>query len=181
MLPTQRFDTDDDRGVSPVIGVILMVAITVILAAVIASFVLGLGQGNDPAPTPTIESNFASEELAFDVTGGDDFDADVATVQYSVTINDTTTNSNDEITGEEAITNTGETIADDGSSELDSGTEELTFDGSDVDEITAGNSFSFSLSSDAVDNDVEITAWEVEVVWNPSDSDSQIIYSDSSN
>jgi flagellin-like protein len=31
--------------VSPVIGVILMVAITVILAAVIASFVLGLGPG----------------------------------------------------------------------------------------------------------------------------------------
>jgi len=33
----------DDDAVSPVIGVILMVAITVILAAVIASFVLGLG------------------------------------------------------------------------------------------------------------------------------------------
>ncbi|MEF8907445.1 MAG: type IV pilin N-terminal domain-containing protein [Haloarculaceae archaeon] len=35
---------DEDRGVSPVIGVILMVAITVILAAVIATFVLGLGE-----------------------------------------------------------------------------------------------------------------------------------------
>lgn len=34
----------EDRGVSPVIGVILMVAITVILAAVIAAFVLDLGQ-----------------------------------------------------------------------------------------------------------------------------------------
>ncbi|MEM4279693.1 MAG: type IV pilin N-terminal domain-containing protein [Archaeoglobaceae archaeon] len=33
----------DEKGVSPVIGVILMVAITVILAAVIASFVFGLG------------------------------------------------------------------------------------------------------------------------------------------
>jgi flagellin-like protein len=32
-----------DRAVSPVIGVILMVAITVILAAVIGTFVLGLG------------------------------------------------------------------------------------------------------------------------------------------
>jgi flagellin-like protein len=32
---------EDERGVSPVIGVILMVAITVILAAVIATFVLG--------------------------------------------------------------------------------------------------------------------------------------------
>ncbi|WP_115862886.1 type IV pilin [Halorussus litoreus] len=35
--------TDDD-AVSPVIGVILMVAITVILAAVIGTFVLDLGQ-----------------------------------------------------------------------------------------------------------------------------------------
>ncbi len=34
----------DDGAVSPVIGVILMVAITVILAAVIGTFVLGLGQ-----------------------------------------------------------------------------------------------------------------------------------------
>ena len=33
----------DEKGVSPVIGVILMVAITVILAAVIASFVFGMG------------------------------------------------------------------------------------------------------------------------------------------
>lgn len=34
---------NDDSAVSPVIGVILMVAITVILAAVIGTFVLGLG------------------------------------------------------------------------------------------------------------------------------------------
>ena len=34
---------DNERAVSPVIGVILMVAITVILAAVIGTFVLGLG------------------------------------------------------------------------------------------------------------------------------------------
>jgi len=45
----------DDDAVSPVIGVILMVAITVILAAVIASFVLGLGnQAQQGAPTATI-------------------------------------------------------------------------------------------------------------------------------
>jgi len=50
-MPDTNFDHDwlpsrngwassDQRGVSPVIGVILMVAITVILAAIIASFVL---------------------------------------------------------------------------------------------------------------------------------------------
>ncbi|ADB60844.1 Protein of unknown function DUF1628 [Haloterrigena turkmenica DSM 5511] len=35
--------SEDERAVSPVIGVILMVAITVILAAVIAAFVLDMG------------------------------------------------------------------------------------------------------------------------------------------
>jgi len=42
----------DEKGVSPVIGVILMVAITVILAAVIASFVFGLGGTLKPVKTP---------------------------------------------------------------------------------------------------------------------------------
>ncbi|WP_247729495.1 type IV pilin [Halovivax limisalsi] len=37
----------DERGVSLVIGVILMVAITVILAAVIAAFVMGIGPGGE--------------------------------------------------------------------------------------------------------------------------------------
>jgi len=43
MKLTDLFDNEEDRAVSPVIGVILMVAITVILAAVIGTFVLGLG------------------------------------------------------------------------------------------------------------------------------------------
>ena len=50
--------TADDRGVSPVIGVILMVAITVILAAVIGTFVLGLGDsiGNSATAGITVEN-----------------------------------------------------------------------------------------------------------------------------
>ncbi|WP_077067764.1 type IV pilin [Haloarcula rubripromontorii] len=53
----------DDDAVSPVIGVILMVAITVILAAVIASFVLGLG---DQAQQATPQASFS-----FDYEGGE--------------------------------------------------------------------------------------------------------------
>jgi len=49
---------DDDDAVSPVIGVILMVAITVILAAVIASFVLGLGQQNQNAPQASFSMDY---------------------------------------------------------------------------------------------------------------------------
>jgi len=46
---------NDDRGVSPVIGVILMVAITVILAAVIGTFVLGLGDNlGDSTPQASL-------------------------------------------------------------------------------------------------------------------------------
>jgi flagellin-like protein len=48
-------ETDDSRAVSPVIGVILMVAITVILAAVIGTFVLGLGDNIDSAPQASID------------------------------------------------------------------------------------------------------------------------------
>ena len=47
----------DERGVSPVIGVILMVAITVILAAVIGSFVLGIGGDIEAAPQASLSLN----------------------------------------------------------------------------------------------------------------------------
>jgi flagellin-like protein len=61
----------DDDAVSPVIGVILMVAITVILAAVIATFVLGLGdQVSNTAPQ-------ASFGFDWDGEGGSDEAADL--------------------------------------------------------------------------------------------------------
>jgi flagellin-like protein len=72
--------TDDD-AVSPVIGVILMVAITVILAAVIAAFVLGLGDTNDVAPNTSFEYDFdasGSSPYSLDVRvrSGDTFNSD---------------------------------------------------------------------------------------------------------
>ncbi|MCX9085264.1 MAG: type IV pilin N-terminal domain-containing protein [Candidatus Methanoperedens sp.] len=48
-----KFERNED-AVSPVIGVILMVAITVILAAVIAAFVFNLGGSQQKAPTASI-------------------------------------------------------------------------------------------------------------------------------
>ena len=69
----------EERAVSPVIGVILMVAITVILAAVIGSFVLGLaGDVSEAAPTAQISFEYDSD--ANDVTlihdGGSSFESD---------------------------------------------------------------------------------------------------------
>ncbi|MFC7115835.1 type IV pilin [Natronoarchaeum sp. GCM10025703] len=60
---------DDERAVSPVIGVILMVAITVILAAVIGAFVIGIG--DDQQEVPTASFNFdqsGSSPVEVDVT-----------------------------------------------------------------------------------------------------------------
>jgi flagellin-like protein len=63
---------EDDDAVSPVIGVILMVAITVILAAVIATFVLGLGE----QVSQTAPSTSFTFDLDEDVDGtADDEDA----------------------------------------------------------------------------------------------------------
>lgn len=77
---------NDDDAVSPVIGVILMVAITVILAAVIASFVLGLG---DQAQQQTPQASFAFDyEQGTSVTvthdGGDTIQAKEIYIRGSI-------------------------------------------------------------------------------------------------
>ena len=80
---------DDESGVSPVIGVILMVAITVILAAVIATFVLGLGdQISDTSPSATISVEWdgqttPSDDIVLTLTheGGQEINPD--TVEFS--------------------------------------------------------------------------------------------------
>ena len=69
-MKLKQFFADDD-AVSPVIGVILMVAITVILAAVIASFVLGLGDQNNPAPTTDFNFEYDSSAGELTITHGD--------------------------------------------------------------------------------------------------------------
>jgi flagellin-like protein len=61
-MQLKRILSDDD-AVSPVIGVILMVAITVILAAVIATFVLGLGeQVSSTAPTASFTFEYNEDD-----------------------------------------------------------------------------------------------------------------------
>ncbi|WP_084777784.1 type IV pilin, partial [Natrialba sp. SSL1] len=60
---------EEERAVSPVIGVILMVAITVILAAVIAAFVLDLGDsvGQEAQAGVTIEVDEENNEVQIEV------------------------------------------------------------------------------------------------------------------
>ena len=75
-LKTLLQSDESDRAVSPVIGVILMVAITVILAAVIGTFVLGLGD--------SVSQN-QSAGVSIDKSGGS---------TYSVTITSLGPNTN---------------------------------------------------------------------------------------
>lgn len=64
---------DDEQAVSPVIGVILMVAITVILAAVIATFVLGLGeQVSETAPQASFSFDYEEGASAGPTCDGTD-------------------------------------------------------------------------------------------------------------
>jgi flagellin-like protein len=58
---SQHTQTHDQRAVSPVIGVILMVAITVILAAVIGAFVLEIGDQQETAPNTSFDSEQYTE------------------------------------------------------------------------------------------------------------------------
>ncbi|MFC5134271.1 MULTISPECIES: type IV pilin [Haloferacaceae] len=95
MKPSNLFNSDD-RAVSPVIGVILMVAITVILAAVIGTFVLGLGDSlGDSQPTAQLsvdvneDSAANSATVSIEHTGGDSLESDTVRVIVDDTGNDT--------------------------------------------------------------------------------------------
>jgi flagellin-like protein len=86
----RQWTDESDRAVSPVIGVILMVAITVILAAVIGSFVLGIG--GDISETPqvrlavsdasdTIDTGGTADALfVIEHSGGDTIESDKLTL-----------------------------------------------------------------------------------------------------
>ena len=83
----------DEGAVSPVIGVILMVAITVILAAVIGTFVLGLGdQIKTTTPSAQVDYEFSSTWEA-----GVDTPTDNISVVVSHTGGDALTNKTIEI------------------------------------------------------------------------------------
>ena len=122
----ERLRTDDDRAVSPVIGVILMVAITVILAAVIASFVLGLGDTDDPAPNIAFSSEGDNESFEISITSGDS-SADAENLKIEGDVEDGATWENG--TNDDLSAGTSVTFDDDGDADV-----ELDEDGLDDDE-----------------------------------------------
>ncbi|SDM94340.1 flagellin N-terminal-like domain-containing protein [Halogranum gelatinilyticum] len=116
------FNTDD-RAVSPVIGVILMVAITVILAAVIGTFVLGLGDSvSDTSPQASLSFDYTADaaDSTIEVThsGGDAIpESATLTLNSDVAALDTTDELGSELTvgdtrtvGIDAELETGDTL-----------------------------------------------------------------------
>jgi flagellin-like protein len=132
---------EDDAAVSPVIGVILMVAITVILAAVIGTFVLQLGnQVGDTSPTASTsfdQSVGNTDEIEVVHDGGDSLNSDNIEFVYQNRDSDT-----DEVDGSYA----GTWADGDG-------------------EITAGESVLVSLTDDFDSGD------KLQVVWKSDDGE----------
>ncbi|WP_207586963.1 type IV pilin [Halomontanus rarus] len=69
---------EEERAVSPVIGVILMVAITVILAAVIAAFVLDLGQSQSASAAAGFQFDEDGTDVDVTMISADRLDEDTA-------------------------------------------------------------------------------------------------------
>ena len=81
-IQQKEANDDSERAVSPVIGVILMVSITVILAAVIGVFVLEFGSSvSDSPPTVQFDMTVNSDNNAKILhEGGDVFEADSVSI-----------------------------------------------------------------------------------------------------
>ena len=61
---------EDKTGVSPIIAIILMVAITVVLAATIYVWVSGFGGGGGSEIAMSIDQNSHTDDGVFDATEG---------------------------------------------------------------------------------------------------------------
>jgi flagellin-like protein len=141
----------DDEAVSPVIGVILMVAITVILAAVIGAFVLGIGGSQETVPQATFGFDYGYNggstpaELKVSHQGGAEINGDQ--LFLTVTSNQTASEISDVVWTSGSTPNLG------GSST-----------------VTAGSSITYTPGS----NDADLES--ATLVWKSSQSDqSQVV------
>lgn len=93
MVPTPT----SDRGVSPVIGVVLMVAITIILAAAIGAFVFDLTPTDEQSPLATVSIEEADDTGSVTLVhdGGDTLDLD----DHTLVVDGSVTAGNDSMEG----------------------------------------------------------------------------------
>jgi len=176
---------DDDRAVSPVIGVILMVAITVILAAVIGTFVLGLGD-QVQSTTPQASFGFDAGTTDIQVDGGSNHE-EVKTVTVTHESGDTIDAANIglSVNGETAYAADGNDTADTFTGDVSAGVSVTIVGATDVEVDTgsSGDVYNYIDAEDRLDieesggtNVAEGVGLEsgdtVRVVYNSPDSDS---------
>jgi flagellin-like protein len=146
----------DDDAVSPVIGVILMVAITVILAAVIGTFVLGLGEQTATAPQASF--SFDYENNSADAAG--DGEGDVLRITHE---------SGSQIAADRLSVAITDAVDGAGNSEELTGGEPTIPDPMNAGKTIEVNDTSFSQPSGAdsniPDNDISLASATVRLVW----------------
>ena len=100
MINTERHSKvyrTPDRGVSPVIGVVLMVAITIILAAIIGAFVIQFSPTDDEvSPIATITIEPTDGNLTLHHQGGDELSLD----EFTLLVDGDAENGNTSMTGQ---------------------------------------------------------------------------------
>jgi flagellin-like protein len=80
-----EFEPSDDRGLSPVIGVILLVGITVILVAVVGGLVTDFGSDIEVAPNAQFNADFGTNDnITITHGSGDDINPDNVAFEYTL-------------------------------------------------------------------------------------------------
>lgn len=127
---------EEDRAVSPVIGVVLMVAITVILAATIGTFVLGLG---DQVQSQAPQTSFSFDHTQDTSDPGDELD-----------VTHDAGDSIDATRVEIVVSGAGDHVDDDGA-DLQSANDWQSLDPASTDEITAGSTVTLTKANFTAD------------------------------
>lgn len=70
-----RLFRDSDRAVSPVVGIMLMLSVTVLVAAIVSTYAGGFAGGTDKGPQSSIRAvpDLAQHRVYFEHEGGDPF------------------------------------------------------------------------------------------------------------
>jgi len=152
------FDREwDGRGVTPVIGIILMVAITVLLASTVAAFAFELGDQGKRSPVPTAALEFQYEAVA----GGDD----TLTIVHKG--GDSLDVSALEVVVEEAACTAGDP---------DGRYDAASFSGP-TGSLSAGETITVDGSVNCPGGNLDASGATVRVVWHPNDESSSVLHS----
>jgi len=131
----------EEKGVSPVIGVILVVAITVVLAAVVGTFALGLGESQDTAPQSSWKTDYTDgspDTLELSHESGDAMESDRLFVVVSGASSGNGKTSVDTLVTESEVSSGSTIVIDDtnfgGSLDLSGATVRLVWEDEDTDD-----------------------------------------------